>query len=174
MAQCKNLLSSVVGQACFVKVTRDISRTLIAHTKTRVPQKYLTGIPVGTISDPANEMLISVNMWSTSQRARESGNSFYGEFCENIYIYIDRCCSGFEMQHTTGKGHKRYNPQVSPLNSNSDCESVAGPSLSVKAGSDLLHLVSLHWWEEIGLTPANPAVSIVLPWVKPSWYMEHL
>lgn len=62
MAQCKNLSSSVVEKACFVKVTHDISSILIAHTKTRVQQQYLTRIPVGTISDPANEMLISVNM----------------------------------------------------------------------------------------------------------------
>lgn len=45
-----------------MKVTHDISSTLIAHTKTRVPQQYLVGIPVGTISDPANGMIISVNM----------------------------------------------------------------------------------------------------------------
>lgn len=156
--QCKNLLSSVVRQAC-VKITYDISSILIAHIKTRVLPQYLTGIPVGTISDC--EMLISVNMWSTSQRARESANNFYGEFCE--VRYIDSCCSGFEMQHTTGKGHNRYNPQVSPLNSNSDCGNVTDYSLSVKARSDVLHLVSLHSWEEIGLTQKLSSLVLLCP-----------
>lgn len=156
VAQCKNLWSRVVRQACFVKVTHDISSTLIAHTKTRVTQQYLIGIPIGTISDPANDMLISVNMWSTSQKGRESGSNFYGEFRE--IKYIDSCCSGCEMSYATGKGHNIHNPQISPLNSNSDCGSVTDHSLSVKARSDLFHLIRLHWWKEIGLTPVNSAV----------------
>lgn len=73
-------------------------------------------------------------------------------------IQIYNSCSGFEMQHTTGKGHNRYNAQVSLLNNNSDGGRLTGHSLSVKARSDLLHLFSLHWREETGLTPVNSAV----------------
>lgn len=57
---------------------------------------------------------------------------------------IDSCCSGFEVQYTTDKGHNMYNLQVSPLNSNSDWGSVTDHPLSVKTRSHFPHLFSLR------------------------------